>query len=438
MNENAQNGQAGAGRRIVLSRNAAEHMASRRPPPRVFHPARAFRQLCIALVVLVGVFFLCRFFMISRPHLLARIREVRTEHLPPRTVVEPAREPAAPETAAPAAVPEASPRAAERDRRTGDKIRWDDPDFLAGAKAFNQAYALLPQLKGSPNPQRILTQIEGLCREAIERFEHCRDRAPDGVDIDRFVRQGYQMIADARQTTLLNPSAAPPPSPRPQPSTPPASAPSRFAPAPSGPQIALSPGWRGIPVNAAPVLLDLERAFGGIAQPGEDTSLDTNLVLYRGVHCGMSVRDAERALNVRLGSRRRIATPGLPAHSLNYFTADGDFGDAFHKLIVVTDQKDQIVAVQLVNEKPDEVMWLDPPSFNEDIHMIDFIRERKRPASCKAARRATAEGDLIRLDCEAAAISKDGYFGMGTVRERVLLFAPRGLVSLILKNAERR
>ena len=50
----------------------------------------------------------------------------------------------------------------------------------------------------------------------------------------------------------------------------------------------------------------------------------------------------------------------------------GNFGDNFTKLLLMTDAKDQIVALQLLDEKPPKGRWLEPQFF-QDTWQLPFL-----------------------------------------------------------------
>ncbi len=92
----------------------------------------------------------------------------------------------------------------ERQSRSGT---WRDPEFIRAARTFNAAvdrYTEYTQSveSGHPNP-RLLDGVEDALRSAIDGFQQCRPRAPDDVPIKDYIDRCYRLIANVRQSMLL-------------------------------------------------------------------------------------------------------------------------------------------------------------------------------------------------------------------------------------------
>ena len=116
----------------------------------------------------------------------------------------PAAEPAVPEIQRPTA-PEAEPDAepAAPAARNG-KVTWDNPDFIRGARAFNEAIELYKNYQKTREDRADLRRVETLARQAVRAFEGCRHLAPPDVNMDTYIRNAYHLIADVRQSTLMD------------------------------------------------------------------------------------------------------------------------------------------------------------------------------------------------------------------------------------------
>ena len=79
---------------------------------------------------------------------------------------------------------------------------WQDPDFIEATRKLSQARkkykAFLTDQDGV-----VLDEIEKDARKAIALFEKCREDAPEGADISRFITAAYKIISDVHQSTIL-------------------------------------------------------------------------------------------------------------------------------------------------------------------------------------------------------------------------------------------
>ncbi|HMP75339.1 MAG TPA: protein kinase [Kiritimatiellia bacterium] len=105
--------------------------------------------------------------------------------------------------AVPAPVAEPRPAQGEPAARNG-KVTWQNPDFLRGARAFNEAIELYKNYQKTRENPSDLTRIEALARQAVRAFEGCRHLAPPEVNMDTYIRNAYHLIADVRQSTLVD------------------------------------------------------------------------------------------------------------------------------------------------------------------------------------------------------------------------------------------
>lgn len=98
-------------------------------------------------------------------------------------------------------------RQSTRQQQQGQSRTWRDPEFLRAARTFNAAvdrYSEYVQTveSGQPNP-RLLDGVEDALRSAINGFQQCRVRAPEDVPIQEYIDRCYRLIANVRQSMLL-------------------------------------------------------------------------------------------------------------------------------------------------------------------------------------------------------------------------------------------
>jgi tRNA A-37 threonylcarbamoyl transferase component Bud32 len=318
-------------------------------------------------------------------------------------------------------------------------VHWQDPLFIRGANLFNEALASYKQyLADKQNPDALAT-IEEQSRAAIKAFEVCRPHAPPEVKISELIDQAYRLISDCRQLALPDSSR---PVPRKEPAT--VSGPTPLAMAAPARDtkytdpLVLSPTWNSFMRGGTQILDDLRDLLTGHGQAEVDLKPDPGLILFGQISYLMPATEAARAINQSLSPRRGLSCPGFPQDSLFYHAMEGAFGDQFNELLLITDSTDRIVAVQLVNDQPDESLWLDPVCFDEKWHAYNFVQSRtKSSAKWRVGHRVEKAGQVLRVDSELVDNDEFGYFGLGDSKERVQLYLPQSLVNLILYRIEK-
>ncbi len=429
---------ARAKQRIVLPKDLRDQFIADSAKP-AQDLARAVLSLVIVVVAVIavyGTFFGIRYFRSTkRPvdeHYWDRM-------LPPRSAVKTiGQEAPVPATPPPEEAGAAWRPAPSAEPGAGALINWQNPVFIRGARLFNDALAKYKQYtKDKQNPE-ILPVVEQQCRQAVKAFEACRASAPPEVNIAELISQCYRLISDCRQSTLVAGahSRAEREAPAASATTPPPGPPRATAPAPIATNrngFVLSLNWNTPDTGGTKVIRDLQDLFGSQGVADIDLAPDATLTIFGPVGYLMPVQDALKALNKTLVPRRNVACPGFPKDTLYYYAVDGPFDEGFTKMLLVTDSADHVVAVQLVNESPDESLWLDPTLFVEKWHTYNFIQTRtKASAKWRVAHRVEILGRVVRVDSELVANDEYGYFGLGDSKERVSLYLPQQLVNLIL------
>lgn len=320
----------------------------------------------------------------------------------------------------------------------GQSIQWKHPAFLRGARLFNDALAKYKAYLADRGNSDILKTVEQQCRDAIAAFESCRAFAPPEVKIQDLINQGYRLISDCRQSTLMDSASA---GPKETEATSPL-AKAAALPTPQAAQVAgqltLAPTWNNPQLGGDKILEDLRTLLSGQGQPAVDLKPDSTLLLFGQISYLMPLKEAVSIFGKPVSPRKNLNCPGFPKDSLYYYTVESEFDNGFNKLLLITDNADRIAAVELVNEHPDESLWLDPSAFSEKWHAYNFAQtQTKWGAKWRVGHRVETVNRIVRIDSELVANDEYGYFGLGDSKERVSLYLPQPLVNLILLRLEK-
>ena len=336
---------------------------------------------------------------------------------------------------------------------TGRSGIWRNPDFLEGARLFNQALADYKEFQETRENPAILKTVEANCREAIAFFEACRELAPPNVDIGLYIDQCYGLIANVRHSTQLDvgfdPGVEKPVAPVVQQTRPDAATPGKkpivyiddeeeepaSVATPESTEkllrMALARNWdRPVPALSA---VELQRLLSRHARPTQNSEIDANVILFPGITCMMTARDAARVLKQELPVRQMLNTPGLPADSLFYYQFLGDFAGA-QELTLVVDQNNRVVMAQLFDNRQVPAR-MDAALFSPNWTTYDFVGGRKRGENDgMIAHRVRTRDNLVRIDSELAV----GNNSDRMVKARVQVMMPVQLAGMILHIAQPR
>ena len=314
------------------------------------------------------------------------------------------------------------------------KVDWRNPTFVKGADLFNDALAKYKKYQVDRQDPSVLEVVEQESRDAIHCFESVRSSAPDGVDIAKLVTQCYGLISDCRQSTLALAGETQPKVQGPISAVVSAAPANSAAPAVKDTNdLVLAMSWNGPEASGEKILRDLSELLNGQGKPDVDLKADPSLVIFGQIYYLMPVRDAAKIVGQPLAPKKNMACPGFPKSSLFYYVLEGNFSEGFHKMLLVADSSDRIVAVELVNEHPDTSLWLEPQLFAEKWHIYNLIQGRtKGSVKWRIGYRVQQMGRVVRLDSELVSNDEYGYFGLGDSKERVQLYLPQQIVNLIL------
>ena len=112
---------------------------------------------------------------------------------------------------APAAAPPSAPRPDVPPHRPGQP--WQHPDYLQGAKLFNQALELYKLFLADKSRAELLKPIEEGAFQAAKKFEALKGQAPDDVPLSDHIGQCYKLISDCRRQHLEGAATSEPDAP---------------------------------------------------------------------------------------------------------------------------------------------------------------------------------------------------------------------------------
>ncbi len=101
---------------------------------------------------------------------------------------------------APAPVVKAPPRPTAPPLKPGEA--WQDPDYLEGAKLFNQALQQYKQFLDDKSQVDLLKSIEETAFQAAKKFEAIQSVAPTNVPVGDHISKCYRLISDCRRQNL--------------------------------------------------------------------------------------------------------------------------------------------------------------------------------------------------------------------------------------------
>ena len=79
---------------------------------------------------------------------------------------------------------------------------WQHPDYLQGAKLFNQALDQYKVFLADKSRSELLAAIEDAAFQAAKKFEALKGQAPEGVPLGDHITQCYKLISDCRRQNL--------------------------------------------------------------------------------------------------------------------------------------------------------------------------------------------------------------------------------------------
>jgi len=312
-------------------------------------------------------------------------------------------------------------------------VKWKDPRFLSGARAFNEALATYKEYQQTKENPAILHSVEQKCRTAIDAFEACKRRAPAGVDIDDYLTRCYHLIADCRQSMLINVDNKKTSNSRRS---------TRKTKQPREPEyrnLKLSPTWNMGALPKSKALEDLYDMLKDNGMPEKELSAAPTIHIRGDITYLMPLKKALGLIGGRASSRRPVTCPGFPDKSFFYYTLDGDFGNGFKRMLFITDSSDRIVGIQLSGKAPGDDLWFEHHLYQDKWGTYDFIEKKgKGHGKWRVGHRVRKEGQIMVIESELVAHDPNGYFELGKSKARTSLRMPDRIVNLILYRIGRK
>lgn len=186
--------------------------------------------------------------------------------------------------------------------------------------------------------------------------------------------------------------------------------------------VTLSPHWQSPLRKGSSKLRDVQGVIGIHGMPAADFSSRVDIQLYQGMQYLMPLSNAVRKLQKRVSSKTDVTCPGFPADSFRYYSFDGVYEGRFNKILLVTDIKDHLVAVQLVDETPRATRLR---NHTAEWSIYNFI-ETKSKANPKwlIAHESSKADSTLRVESEL-------LDSKGDCREYSKLILPQPIVDLI-------
>lgn len=160
------------------------------------------------------------------------------------------------------------------------------------------------------------------------------------------------------------------------------------SPIPDKDGMVLSRGWDSPMQGDSQTLKDLGRLLSTFSKPAPTTGPATDLSIFQGITYLMPLPKALDVLGLkgRIPSRSKLVCPGFPKDSCFYVAFDGNFEGHYNRLYFVLDRADQVLCVELADEKPDKRDRITPDK--GDWHTYDFVNAvRRRRRSCSSSTR---------------------------------------------------
>lgn len=323
---------------------------------------------------------------------------------------------------------------------------WENSGFAEGAGLFNQALADYTEFQKTRSNPGILVSVEENCRKAISFFEAARPHAPAHIPVGNYITQCYGLISDVHLTrrvgdqaetdirsgaasTTANPSPAaarrkivfvddePEPGP-------PDAAPEL---PPSLTSLVFDADWESLPANNR-ASSELGRLLALSVEPSPATVVEADVELYPGITGTTKARAAAGMLNQTLPAREPLRIHGFPADSLYAYRFKGNFSGA-GKLTLVVDRNDQVVMVQLQDERP-MAPRLNRSLFSPTWVTLDFLGANNRVGDEGVlAHQAKRYGKLVRIDTEWADAD------LATIRMRMQMNMSARMAALLVHLA---
>ncbi len=217
-----------------------------------------------------------------------------------------------------------------------------------------------------------------------------------------------------------------------------------------GSALALSPRWQSGGVTSVRAADDLQALLSNLGEPKFDARAYPTLELYKKVTYLMPLADAVQTLvlDKTAATKHSVTTPGFPENSFFYYIYPGIYEEGFNRLLLVVDCRNQIVAIQLAEDKPaqNSAPWDLWGGVNREYTLYDIIQNRaKASANTRVSWKNLTFTMPLQMvadeDAAAAAGQKthvleakltDLHGPAHQIKERTRVYLPQPVVNLIL------
>ena len=156
-------------------------------------------------------------------------------------------------------------------------------------------------------------------------------------------------------------------------------------------KIVLAAGWNSASGGGEMTRKDLATVFSGKGKASDSPDADPAIIVYPEVPLLTPLAEAKKRLKLEGANvaKIKVTCPGLPAGSLSAQAFTGVFEGGYNKLILVTDNGDQVVSVQLVDETPRQRT----PEITDlaGYHTYNFISSRVKGANSLVIKHEVAD-----------------------------------------------
>jgi hypothetical protein len=192
-------------------------------------------------------------------------------------------------------------------------------------------------------------------------------------------------------------------------------------------QLSLQSEWVRSPGFSKELVVEFSQLVGSFIKPNVDLSGDEGLEIFNGITYLMPLDEARLTIGggklAPISSTAVCVAAGFPAKSISISEVRGNFADGFPVMLLLTDIKKQVVAVELLDRSP-KLKSL--TRHTEARAFYDFVKQkRKGVPHYKIMAVSKMEGRTLLINSELL----DGDY---KPRERVRLLLPDKFASLVL------
>jgi hypothetical protein len=206
-----------------------------------------------------------------------------------------------------------------------------------------------------------------------------------------------------------------------------------------GDKIEVNPNPSGMNRAGMLPVKDLVALLSGHATADPTGSVPLRFSIFRGLPILSDVDQAIEILNLpnKLAGRHEVNVPGWPEKSFFYrsYDIDQNENDGFNKLSLVTDFKDRVVSVILLDESPKGQILT--PSGLKNWHTFDFVHNKRRLMTTYLIEHEiqTEPPDVMRIESSAFIASRTEA-GQSRLVDRAIWYLPEPLAAIILHHSE--